>query len=218
LVAYTSHCDIFGWKPGGAILLPIVLDASTRGGATSNIGLSDIVFGGDIQSNPVLNTDGKPIFQQRFAFGAFAPVGVFDKHTDINISSHVWAIYPHWAATYIFGPGIVSSLRVSYLLPFRNPATGYKSGQAFHFNFAIGYQVKGDFTVGLTAYSFNQFTDDNLHGRTLHGLQSQVFGLGPGVHLSTFGKNFFSINSSFELGARNMAEGARVAIEWVHGF
>jgi hypothetical protein len=76
--------------------------------------------------------------------------------------------------------------------------------------FAVGYQVKGDFTVGLTAYSFNQFTDDNLHGRTLHGLQSQVFALGPGIHFSAFGKNFFSINASFEVGARNMSEGRPV--------
>ena len=63
--------------------------------------------------------------------------------------------------------GIVTSLRVSYLLPFRNPATGYRPGQAFHFNVAIGYRVKGDFTVGLTAYSFNQFTDEpwDYHSR-----------------------------------------------------
>jgi hypothetical protein len=86
--------------------------------------------------------------------------------------------------------------RSSYLLywmPRRGAMqpTGSKSGRAFYFNFALGYHVKGDFTIGLTGYSFNQFTGDNLYNRTLHGLQSQVFGLGPGIHFSAFGKKLF---------------------------
>lgn len=70
-------------------------------------------------------------------------------------------------------PGRVSSSFLS--LTFPQSRDRYRPGQAFHFNVAIGYQVKGDFTVGLTAYSFNQFTDDNLiRGTIIHVVQENA--------------------------------------------
>jgi hypothetical protein len=97
-------------------------------------------------------------------FTLFAPIGAYNKTKIINPGNNTSAINPFWAATLFWTPRLTSSIRVHYLWSSRNPATGYKSGQAFHMNFAGAYEILKHFRIGVNGYLFQQFTDDNLNG------------------------------------------------------
>jgi hypothetical protein len=145
----------------------------------SQTGLGDLVGGPFLQSG-MTTLNGRPLFSNQLEFTLFAPTGVYDKTKIITPGHNTWALNPFWAATLFWTPKLTSSIRAHYLWSSRNPATGYKSGQAFHINFASAYEILKNFRIGVNGYIFGQFSDDNLNGTALHGTQSGVLGIGPG--------------------------------------
>jgi hypothetical protein len=227
---YKSPLDILGFHPGAEVILPFLLEANLRPSGIpstarhpygAQTGLGDFVGGPFLQSD-LMTLNGRPFFSNELEFTFFAPIGAYDKTKIINPGNNTWAINPFWAATLFWTPQLTSSIRVHYLWSSRNPATGYKSGQAFHMNFASAYEIVKHFRIGVNGYLFQQFTDDNLNGRTLHGAQSGILGIGPGF-MYVYGAGTKSnlivrFNTYFETAAANFSEGIRFNLRLVHVF
>jgi hypothetical protein len=187
----------------------------------SETGFGDLVTGPFLQSD-VMTLNERPFFSHRLEFALIAPTGTYDPTKLINPGHNTWDINPYWAATLFWRPKLTTSIRPHYLWSSRNPATGYQSGQAFHMNFASEYEVLKDFRIGVNGYVFQQFTDDNLRGRTLPGTESKVLGIGPGLMYAygTGKKDNFAIffNAYFETGAANYSESIKFNVRLVHTF
>jgi hypothetical protein len=89
-------------------------------------------------------------------------------------------------------------------------------------NFASAYEILKNFRIGVNGYIFQQFTDDNLNGRTLHGSESRVLGIGPGL-MYAYGAGTKSnlavfLNTYFETAAANFSEGFKFNFRLVHVF
>jgi hypothetical protein len=227
---YKSPLEIFGFHPGIEAVLPFVLEANVNPSGISSTGrrpygsqtgFGDLVTGPFLQSD-VMTLNGRPLFSHRLEFALISPTGVYDATKLINPGHNTWDINPYWAATLFWTPKLTTSIRAHYLWSSRNPATGYQSGQAFHMNFASEYEVLKDFRIGVNGYVFQQFTDDNLRGRTLPGTESRVLGIGPGLMYAygTGTKDNLAIffNAYFETAAANYSEGLKLNVRLVHIF
>jgi hypothetical protein len=216
---YKSPLDILGFHPGVEVILPFLLEANMNPSGVpstarrpygSQTGFGDLVIGPFLQSG-VMTLNGRPFFSSQLEFTLVSPTGAYDKTKIINPGHNTWDLNPFWAATLFWTPKLTSSIRAHYLWSSRNPATGYKSGQAFHANFASAYEILKNFRIGVNGYIFQQFSDDNLNGRTLHGSESRVLGIGPGL-MYAYGAGTKSnlaifLNTYFEPAAANFSEG-----------
>jgi hypothetical protein len=227
---YKSPLDILGFHPGVEVILPFLLEANMNPSGVpstarrpygSQTGFGDLVIGPFLQSG-VMTLNGRPFFSNQLEFTLASPTGAYDKTKIINPGHNTWDLNPFWAATLFWTPKLTSSIRAHYLWSSRNPATGYKSGQAFHMNFASAYEILKNFRIGVNGYIFQQFTDDNLNGRTLHGSESRVLGIGPGL-MYAYGAGTKSnlavfLNTYFETAAANFPEGFKFNFRLVHAF
>lgn len=227
---YIHPLNILGFHPGVDVILPFLLEANmnpsgipstARSPYGSQTGFGDLVTGLLLQSD-IMTLNARPFFSQRVEFALFSPTGAFDKTKIINPGHNTWDLNPYWAATLFWTPRLTSSIRAHYLWSSRNPDTGYRSGQAFHMNFASDYEVLKDFRIGVNGYIFQQFTDDNFQGRTLHGTQSSALGIGPGfmyVYGAETKRNLaLFFNTYFEPAAANNSEGFKLNFRLVHVF
>jgi hypothetical protein len=68
---------------------------------------------------------------------------------------------------------------------FENQATDYRTGNEFHFEWAIGYELSKGLIVGLVGYDYRQLTGDSGSGAVLGPFKSRVDAVGPGLSYST---------------------------------
>ena len=64
---------------------------------------------------------------------------------------------------------------------FENTATNYKTGDEFHFEWAIGSQL----APGLVGYDYRQFTGDSGSGAVLGAFEGRVDAIGLGASATT---------------------------------
>jgi hypothetical protein len=227
---YKCPLDILGFHPGVEVILPFLLEANMNPSGVpstarrpygSQTGFGDLV-GGPLLQSGVMTLNGRPLFSNELEFALISPTGAYDKTKIINPGHNTWDLNPFWAATLFWTPKLTSSIRAHYLWSSRNPATGYKSGQAFHMNFASAYEILKNFRIGVNGYIFQQFTDDNLNGTTLHGTRSRVLGIGPGL-MHVYGAGTKSnlvirFNTYFETATANFPEGIKFNLRLIRVF
>jgi hypothetical protein len=100
------------------------------------------------------------------------------------------------------------------------------AGQAFHINFADGYDVLdrhlGDdeqlLLVGLNGYWLKQTTDAEFNGNAAPGFREQVLGIGPGMVYSPTKGSCFFVNVYLETDVRNRPEGTRLTLRYIKHF
>lgn len=121
-----------------------------------------------------------------FATAVWIPVGSYDTTRMVNTSKNYWAWSPQFGATY-FDPatGLDLSAAAIYVFNYENPETRYKSGDTFHFDFAVGRYVLPNVTLGAVGYMMQQMSDDEGAGNTLGPRRARVFGVGPGLKVVT---------------------------------
>jgi hypothetical protein len=68
---------------------------------------------------------------------------------------------------------------------FENTATDYKSGDEFHFEWAIGRELSPGFVVGIVGYDYRQVTADSGSGAKLGPFEGRVDAIGPGLSYTT---------------------------------
>ena len=68
---------------------------------------------------------------------------------------------------------------------FENPATDYRTGTEFHFEWAIGREFGNGLMLGVAGYDYRQVTADSGSGAVLGPFKSRVDAIGPALNYTT---------------------------------
>ena len=125
----------------------------------------------------------------RFSFQP--PDGDYDRHHQVNIANHFWALEPSVGVSYLKG-GFDASVRLLYDIVTENKSSSapgnfhsrYQSGNIFTGEYAVSQSV-GSWRFGISGYGFQQTNDDSVGGRTLHGTKLSKVGIGPLLEYNT---------------------------------
>lgn len=142
------------------------------------------------------------------------PIGDYQKGELANIAFHHWGADVYAAGTY-FDPatGLDISAAVGITFNAENAATDYRTGNEFHFEWAVSKQFNEQFSAGIIGYYYNQLTGDSGDGARLGDFKGEVAAIG-----ATIGYNFkvgetpvsSRLKVYHEFGAKNRAEGTGV--------
>lgn len=223
---------------GWSLLVPVVSldgDFGDKGVKLKDnaVGLGDVTVGPQIQFDPIVNAEGRPVFVQRVAFDTILPTGKYDKHKDLNPGSNYFSFNPYWAATWMPAPRWEVSWRLNYLYNFKNddpasssaqvfegqPVRDTQAGQAAWANFTASYEVFPKVSVGINGYYFRQITDDQANGDRLSNSREKVLGIGPGLFWKINEEQAFWLNTYKETGVENRSKtDYAMQVRYVHKF
>ncbi len=202
---WQSDIPVLGGHLGAYTLIPLV--HASVGGAQSRNGLGDIVVA------PFISWHFNKNFHMASSFDIVMPTGQYDKSTLVNLGRNYWTFEPVVALTYLTDNGMEFSGKFMYDFNTENSDTNYKSGQEFHFDYAVG-QHFGKWTAGLVGYVYKQVTGDSgardtIYSPNVGSNKGQVFAAGPGLRYDA--KNGVSIEARWnkEFEAENKTEGNR---------
>ncbi len=138
------------------------------------------------------------------------PIGDYQDGQISNIAFHHWGADVFAAATWLDpSTGLDLSGVVGITFNAENPATNYRTGNEFHFEWAAVQHFSETFDAGLVGYYYDQLTDDSGSGAK-RGFQGRAAAIG-----ATIGWNFKSgevpistrIKYFHEFAVENRAEG-----------
>jgi hypothetical protein len=197
-VLYVPQRKLFGGNLGLAVTVPVGhvdLDATVNVGPFS---LSREVDGwglGDIVSRAQLGWQ-RGEFSHTAYVQAVAPTGRWDPGFSPIIGFHRPGIDTGWAFTW---DNKATKLQFNgtagFTFNFENTETDYRTGNEFHFEWAIGRELAPGFVLGIVGYDYRQLTDDSGAGARLGPLKGRVDAVGPGLSYTTvIGKTPFIFN------------------------
>ena len=143
--------------------------------------LTDI---GDIVLMPIMfNYKVNDDFNINTRVAFYAPTGDYETGRLANTGKNFWTIEPTIGFMY-FGQnnGREASLFFGADFNEENDATNYKSGTQIHLDGTLAQHFpfqNGLAGVGVTAYWYNQVTDDSGSGATLGAFRAKAAGIGP---------------------------------------
>lgn len=217
-------------KPGLDIIIPWVsLDLDPDGIPISDngTGFGDLLIGPYLQWDPLMGANG-PKFMHRIELQFLIPTGEYDRDVALNAGSNVFSFNPYWAATWFIQPRWTASWRLHYLWNGKNddpaprgpldPDTS-QAGQAFHANFATGYQIIPQrFLLGFNGYYLDQISNSEVNSVEVEDAQEKVLGLGVGGLYSFSQNSHLFLNYYYETAVENRPEGQRVNLRYVQHF
>lgn len=182
---YASDKKIFGGRFFASIYVPLMhaeLDARVETGndfqpmSAGNAGLAD-VYAVPIGINWQWDSVSINFFQ-----GINVPVGKYDVNDPLNLGLNRWALDTNVAITWLDqnGPFEVN-LNLGYLINGTNSDTDYRSGNAFHIDYSVGYHASESLSVALIGYGYRQVTGDSGTGAILGSFKGRSYGLGAAV-------------------------------------
>ncbi|MDY6862422.1 MAG: transporter [Thermodesulfobacteriota bacterium] len=218
---YVSDKKILGGDPVFDIALPLInKHIETEYFDDSVSGIGDIcvgVFGLAWHKN---------IFHYLFSFDVFAPTGKYDKYDKVNIGNNHWIFNPLFTICAVFPNGLDFGVNLlydfhtknnDYLDPRTGKTTDYQTGQAFHLDYSIGYQIKKSWRAGIVGYYWKDTTDDKIGGKKIRDSRGQVFSIGPGIMFAS-GKITISLKTEFETAAKNRPQGSMTWLRILYSF
>ena len=184
--------DRRSWAISGT--LPVVLmdvsadvQATLPGGPKALIARSSTTNGlGDVVLMPLmLNYSVRPDFNVNFRVGFYAPSGSYEVGRLANTGKNFWTVEPTVGLMY-FGKknGIEASAFVGADFNSENGDTSYHSGTQLQVDGTLAQHsswLGGLAGGGLSAYYYQQVTDDSGSGATLGPLRGRTVGLGPAL-------------------------------------
>lgn len=212
-LVYVTKETLLGGSLGVHAILPIVnLEVNVPGLSQTKSGNGDIVFG------PVVGFHHSPQLHSVVALDIIAPTGAYSKNDLANIGNNHWAIQPVYGVTYMDPNGLNADVKLMYTFNAQNDATGYKDGQEFIADYALGWGLGNGWVVGVGGYFYQQITDDTLNGITVSNNRGRSFAFGPSIKYDS-GKGWF-VTAKFqqESGVVNRAEGQAVWLKAVVPF
>lgn len=184
------------------VIAPLVdLSVSTPVGTQSKTGLGDLTVGVG------LGYHHSPQLHSVVALDAYLPTGRYTKGDIANIGRNYSALEPVYALSYIDQGGFNGDIKMGYILNQRNTATDYKSGNEFHFDYAVGWGVGNGWTLGLGGYYKKQITSDSGSGAALGENKTAGFAIGPNINFDS-GKGWLvTAKWQQESGVKNGVQG-----------
>ncbi|QKX00268.1 MULTISPECIES: transporter [unclassified Agrobacterium] len=164
--------DVMGGKLGLSATLPIgwketSADATITGplGGVLSGGTTDVVFtAGDPLVSAFVGWE-KGNLHWQIGTMINVPIGDYQKGEISNIAFHHWGADVFAAATWLDpSTGFDLSGVVGMTFNAENPATDYRTGNEFHFEWAAVQHFNEQFDAGLVGYYYNQVTGDSGDG------------------------------------------------------
>jgi hypothetical protein len=204
------NTTIFGASPFVAALLPAVdehVDVLGNKGSTAGISELDLTEG--------LGWHLSPVFHVIAGVDEYMPMGNYSPTDLVSASDNRFAFEPVLAMTYLDPHGPEVDVKAMYDFNLKNQVTNYQSGEDFHFDYAVGYNV-GLWTLGAGGYFEDQVTDDTVNGAPVlgTGFKSEGFAIGPDIQYK-LGHNLLRLKWQDELIAHNKPQGSAVWLSFV---
>jgi len=217
LIHVTKH-QVLGASWGVQAFVPIVYqDVSV--GISGGPDLGDNRWGiGDIIIDPILLGWHSKNFHAVAGLDIYLPVGTYDQDRLVNAGRNYWTFEPAVAFTYLSDGGFEVSAKFMYDFNTKNTDTEYLSGQEFHFDYTVGYHIKG-WSLGVGGYYYYQTTNDELDGQKVgsDGFKGREWAIGPQVKYD-YKNMMFTLKWQAELDAKNKPEGDRFWFKFLYAF
>jgi len=185
---YVFDHKVFGGNLGVSATVPvgfINIDAMVTAGVLSAQRSTEGGGLGDIVSKVQLGWQHGE-FSHTMYVQAVAPTGRYETGFNPIIGLHRPGIDTGWAFTWA---NKATSLQwngaLGVTFNFENTATDYKTGNEFHFEWAIGYELGPGLVVGLVGYDYRQLTGDTGSGDHLGPFRGSVDAIGLGASGTT---------------------------------
>jgi hypothetical protein len=212
---YVSKIELFGANLGAFLTPALIWQRANSGGKSqAKTEMGDLNFGF------VLKRDWKT-FSHVIGTDFFAPTGDYVKNDVCNIGVNYWTLGPTYSFTYAGDresplPGFEVSARLAYYFHTANPATDYRSGQEFSFDYLVGQHFGkfGQFRIGANGHVAFQTTDDTFSNQ-LDGHKSEHITIGPAVQYF-FGKGQLTMKAQFGVHGVNRPDGAFLWLKFWH--
>jgi len=150
----------FGWKDTSASLTL----AGPRGGMATGSIEDDVFTLGDPVVGAMIGWQAGSFYWQT-GFVVNVPIGDYQDGDISNIAFNHWGTDVYVAATWL-NPGIGLDISgvVGVTFNAENPATDYRTGDEFHFEWAVVQHFNEQFDAGLIGYHYDQLTGDSGTG------------------------------------------------------
>ncbi|MFC5697747.1 transporter [Pseudomonas sp. GCM10022186] len=199
---WVTEQEVFGGNLAFAALVPFVdLKVEVNGQSEHKKGLGDVIFG------PALGFHHSDKLHSILALDFIAPTGEYDRDDLANIGRNYWTVEPVLAISHVAPAGLNASVKLMYDFNLENSATDYRSGQEFHFDYAVGWGLGNGWVLGVGGYFYRQTTDDRQHGERIDDNKGRAFSIGPSIMYSNKDGWFLTAKWEQETGVRNRAEG-----------
>lgn len=200
------------WVPGQRLMggdlvlhtiVPMVdLSVSADGARQRKRGIGDITVGAGIGWH-----HGER-WHSVAAVDLFLPTGRYHAGDLANLGRNHYAVQAVYAISRISPDGLNLDAKMHYLFNGRNRTTGYRSGQQFHVDYAVGWAIAPRWVVGVGGYGLIQTTDDRDHGARVPSSRTRAFAIGPSIKYDSGQGWFITAKWENEVHARNRAKGS----------
>lgn len=192
------------------VIVPLVnLDVNVGPRSQTKTGIGDITTGFSI------GWHHSPNLHSLAGVDLFVPTGGYDKNDLANIGRNYWAAEPLYVLSYNDPKGFNGDIKLGYIFNRNNKDMNYRSGQEFHFDYALGWGFGNNWTAGASGYYYQQTTSDRQGGSDIADNKGRAFAIGPSVKYDS-GKGWFvTAKWQKELAVRNRPEGSAVWLKAV---
>lgn len=173
------------WQFAMSTTIP-VLNMDLSGSVNSAQLEGDRTALGDIVLMPfMLNYNVNKDLNINTRLGLYAPTGSYELGRFINNGKNFWTIEPTIGIVYFGQTNMIeASLYFGADFNLENPDTNYKSGTQIHFDGTVAKHFPfagGIAGAGVSAYWYNQISDDKGQGASLGAFRAKAIGAGPVV-------------------------------------
>jgi hypothetical protein len=139
------------------------------------------------------------------------PTGRYQRGFNPNTGKNIYGVNVGWGVTYT-EPRTQLEFNSAVAVTFsaKNPATDYKNGDDFIWDWAVGQKFANGLKVGVGGYTYQQLTGDSGSGARLGPFKGSVMGVGPHVVYNTILMRravLFNLRHYQEFEAKNRFEG-----------
>lgn len=209
-VIWVSEQKLFGGNMVLGAILPLVrMDSKMMGQIERKEGLGDAIL------EAALGYHHSPNLHTAVALEMYFPTGDYDKNDFANIGTNRYAVEPLYALSFINGR-YSADFKAGYIFNGENKDTDYKSGDEFHFDYALGLNF-GSYTLGVGGYYQQQIQEDEVNGVSLENSKTRGFSIGPNVKYQV-GDWFTTLKYEKEIIAENKTKGDSVWLKVIMPF
>ncbi len=173
-VVHNWGVHVFGGELVSSLALPVLyihLDAPFGKAAKSGL------------ANPDIGVDAvayaRGAWHWWYGLDVYAPGAQYNKNDLLNVGQHYFATAPEGAFTWLPHGRTELSSKFQYIVNFTDPATQYRSGSEFVWEYAAMRNVTKKFAAGLNGDYYQQIHDDRQNGLILAGTRARSVTFGP---------------------------------------
>lgn len=206
---HVTDQQVFGGFWAQHIFVPIVhQDVEVMGMSDDKFGLGDIIV------DPFVLAWHGDNWHAAVGLDIYVPIGAYDEMDIANLGRNYWTFEPVVAGTALLPGEIEASIKVMYDINLKNEDTDYKSGDEFHFDYAVAKKVSKDWSVGVSGFYYTQTSEDESFGFEVADSKGSQLAYGPVVSFQK-GKQTFILKWQIEDETENKPEGDRIWFKFI---